>query len=160
MKIGVISDTHLKGHDIWLERIVEKYFSDVELILHAGDIVELSVLDIFRGKEVYAVRGNMDSASVRRSFPEKLILEVEGHKIGLIHGWGMPYGMEDKLIKEFEGIECLVYGHTHQATNKMKDNVLFFNPGSPTDHLFARQNTLGILEIGETITGKIIKIEN
>ena len=160
MKIGVISDTHLKGYDAWLERVVEKYFSDVEMILHAGDIVELSVLDIFRGKEVYAVCGNMDLASARRSFPEKLTLEVEGHKIGLIHGWGMPYGMEDKLIKEFEGIECLVYGHTHQAANKMKDNVLFFNPGSPTDRVFVRRNTLGIIEIGETITGKIIEIEN
>jgi len=160
MKIGVISDTNLNGHDIWLERIVEKYFSDVELILHAGDIVALSVLDIFRGKEVYAVCGNMDLASARGSFPEKLTLEVEGHKIGLIHGWGMPCGMEDKLIKKFEGIECLVYGHTHQAANKMKDNVLFFNPGSPTDRVFARQNTLGIIEIGETITGKIIEIEN
>lgn len=33
MKIGVISDTHLNGHDIWLERIVEKYFSGTGKII-------------------------------------------------------------------------------------------------------------------------------
>lgn len=159
MRIGVISDTHLSSYNRRLEAVVERHFSDVDLILHAGDIVEIGVLDVFKGKEVYAVSGNMDLESVRRSFPQKLTLEIEGHRIGLIHGWGTPFDLETKLIKEFEDIECLVYGHTHQAANSVRDNILYFNPGSPMDRRFALSATIGIIEIDEKITGTIIELE-
>ncbi len=159
MKIGVISDTHLNTSDDRLERIVENYFRDADLILHAGDVVELDVLDVFKGKKVYAVSGNMDYDSVREVFPEKRVLDIAGRKIGLIHGWGSPDGLEEKIIREFEDVECIVYGHTHRAVNEMKDGVLFFNPGSPTDRRFARHNSIGILDIGEEITGRIIYLK-
>ncbi len=159
MKIGVISDTHLNTSDVRLERIVESYFRDVDLILHAGDVVELDVLDVFNGKKVYAVSGNMDYDSVREVFPEKRVLDIAGRKIGLIHGWGSPSGLEEKIIREFEDVECIVYGHTHRAVNEIKDGVLFFNPGSPTDRRFARHNSIGILDIGEEITGRIIYLK-
>jgi len=158
MKLGVISDTHLKAYDKKLEAVVEKYFSDADIILHAGDIVDLGVLGVFGGKTLYAVCGNMDLASIRNSFPYKQVLEIKGHSIGLIHGWGTPHNIEEKLIREFDTIDCLVYGHTHMAVNHKKDNVLFFNPGSPTDRMFASNNTVGIIEIGDTITGKIIEV--
>jgi hypothetical protein len=156
MKIGVISDTHLENCNRLLEKIAADYFNDVDIVLHAGDIVNLDVLDVFKGKEVHAVSGNMDPDSVKKILPIKKVLEIEGHKIGLIHGWGIPFGMEKEIIKEFEDIDCLVYGHTHQAENKMIDGVLFFNPGSPTDRRFAMYNSIGILETGEKITGEII----
>lgn len=158
MRIGVISDTHLMSYNKELADIVSRYFSDVDLILHAGDIVDTDVLEIFNHKELFAVCGNMDLESVRKIFPEKLTLEIEGYRIGLVHGWGTPFGIEEKLIKEFEDINCLVYGHTHQATNIVKDNILFFNPGSPTDRSFATRNTIGIIEIEKTISGKIIEV--
>jgi len=160
MKIGVISDTHLNISDGRLEKIVKDYFHDVDLILHAGDIVELDVLDVFRGKKVYAVSGNMDHDSVREVFPGKQILEIEGQRIGLIHGWGSPFGLEEKVIREFENVECIVYGHTHRAMNEMRNGVLLFNPGSPTDQRFARHNSVGILDVGKEIVGKIIDLED
>lgn len=159
MKIGIISDTHLNIPDDRLEKIVEDYFHDVDLILHAGDIVELDVLDVFKGKKVYAVSGNMDRESVREVFPGKRILEVEGRRIGLIHGWGSPYGLEEKVMWEFEDVECIVYGHTHRAMNEMRNGVLLFNPGSPTDQRFAKHNSVGILDIGKEIVGKIINLD-
>ncbi|MDO9515391.1 MAG: metallophosphoesterase family protein [Syntrophales bacterium] len=159
MKIGVISDTHLNISDDRLEKIVEDHFHDVALVLHAGDIVNLEVLDVFRGKEVYAVSGNMDHAPVREIFPEKRVVEIEGRRIGLIHGWGAPSGLEEKILREFEDVECIVYGHTHRAMNEVKGGVLFFNPGSPTDRRFARHNSVGILEIGEEIVGTIIDLD-
>jgi putative phosphoesterase len=158
MKIGVISDTHLRILDKRLEIIAEDHFKNVDVILHAGDLVNLDVLDVFRGKEIYAVRGNMDSESVIRELPEKRTLEIHGHRIGLIHGWGNPIGIEEKIIKEFEDIECLVFGHTHQAANKIIDDILFFNPGSPTDRRFSRCNTIGILDVEEEISGTIIEL--
>jgi len=158
MKIGVISDTHLKCCDDRLRRIVDTYFKDVELVIHAGDLISLEVLDAFAEKEVKAVSGNMDNEEARRALPDRLLVEVEGLKVGLIHGWGQPFGLEDKLRKKFDEIDCLVFGHTHRPCNKVKDGVLYFNPGSATDRLFTKLNTVGILEIGDGVRGKIVEV--
>ncbi|MGO9136748.1 MAG: metallophosphoesterase family protein [Syntrophales bacterium] len=159
MKIGVISDTHLTSCDKRLTRLLEDCFRDADLILHAGDLVDMRVLDAFAGKEVKAVCGNMDLPSVRQSLPRKLVLDINNYRVGLIHGWGMPFGIEGKLLKEVGSVDCLVYGHTHRATNAIKDGILFFNPGSATDTRFALRNTVGMLEIGDGIKGEIIELE-
>jgi putative phosphoesterase len=158
MKIGVISDTHLRRDDGKLRRIVAEHFRDVEMILHAGDIVAMEVLEAFDGKALKAVCGNMDGDDVRSRFQDKMLLDVGGFKMGLIHGWGMPFGLEKKLRKQFDRIDCLVYGHTHHACCHVKDGVLYFNPGSAMDKRFAKRNTVGILTIGETITGQIVDV--
>jgi hypothetical protein len=158
MKIGVISDTHLNKFPDHLEKRIAKYFKDVDMIFHAGDVVELSVLDFFLDKEVKLVAGNMDSCEIKQISPIKLVIPIEGYKVGLIHGWGSPAGIEDRIIKEFDDIDILVYGHTHNASSFTKNGVLFFNPGSPTDKRFAVVNTIGILEIGEHISHQIITI--
>lgn len=160
MKVGVISDTHLRHYDEKLRRIVEEYFQDVEMILHAGDLVALEVLDVFAGKEVKAVCGNMDGDEIRDRFSDKILIELGGFRIGLIHGWGRPFGIEKKLRKQFDQIDCLVYGHTHHACNRLRDGVLYFNPGSALDKRFANKNTIGILEIGDAITGRILEISD
>jgi uncharacterized protein len=158
MKIGVISDTHLHSYSLELQRIVDTHFSDVDLVLHAGDIVEMEVLDVFLTKKFEAVAGNMDSAPVRNRFPVKKIIKAGAFKIGLIHGWGSAVGLENRISSEFTGIDCLVYGHTHNPMNHVNKGVLFFNPGSAIEKRFAKMNTIGILEINERITGKIIEI--
>jgi len=156
VKIGVVSDTHLRGANDYLRRISERFFSDAEMVIHAGDLVNPAVLKAFEGKDVRAVRGNMDQDD---ALPEKLIIEVEGARIGLIHGWGMPFGIEAKLLKQFENIDCLVYGHTHTAVSHVKDGVLLFNPGSPTDRMFAARNTVGVLEVSSgSVSGRILEI--
>jgi putative phosphoesterase len=159
MKIGVISDTHLAGYDEGLKRLLNDHFLDVDLILHAGDLVDIGVLDIFAGKDVRAVCGNMDPPSVRRMLPERLIFNLNNFTIALIHGWGMPFGIENKLLKEIGRVDCLIYGHTHRAANVVRDGVLFFNPGSATDRRFATLNTVGILEVGKGIKGEIIELQ-
>jgi len=159
MKIGVISDTHLDNISDHLGKRILKHFKDVDMILHAGDVVELSVLDFFLDKEVKLVAGNMDSWEIKQSTPIKQVIQIEGYKLGLIHGWGSPVGIEDRILKEFDDIDILVYGHTHNAASFTKSGVLFFNPGSPTDKRFAtNKNTIGILNIGNQISSQIITI--
>ena len=160
MKIGVISDTHLTGYDKRLRLILESHFQDVDLILHAGDLVDIRVLDSFEGKEVKAVCGNMDPVSVRTFLPEKLILDLEGYRIGLMHGWGTPFNLEAKLLKELGHVDCLVYGHSHKPANRERNGVLFFNPGSAIDNRFTTSSTIGILEIGDSVKGKIIELKD
>jgi len=158
VKIGVISDTHLGGYDDKLKSIVARHFNDADIILHAGDIVDIGVLDIFEQKEVKAVCGNMDNYKTRERLPEQLIFEVNGFKIGLIHGWGSPGGIEEKILERIGKVDCVVYGHTHKPVNHINDNVLFFNPGSAVQRYFASSSTIGILEIDKELTGRIINI--
>ena len=158
VKVGVVSDTHLDGFDDNLQKIIARHFSDVDLILHAGDLVELAALEIFSPKEVKAVCGNMDNRRVREKLPEQLILEINGFKFGLMHGWGSPWGLEEKILMRLGDVDCVVYGHTHKPANYQKNKVLFFNPGSAVQRRFASSRTLGILEIDKEVTGRIINI--
>ncbi len=159
VKIGVLSDTHISGFDENLMRVIDDNFSDTDLIFHAGDLVDLHVLDMFGEKEVRAVCGNMDNARARRELPEQLIMDVGGFKIGLIHGWGAPDGMEKKLLNQLGRLDCIVFGHTHYPVNQKIGGVYFFNPGSAVDKRFAPFRSIGILEVGNEITGRIITLK-
>jgi putative phosphoesterase len=158
MKIGVLSDTHLKEPHSEFKKVIEFHFRDVEKILHAGDFVDWSVAEYLSSlKELIAVCGNMDPPDIRKAFPHKRIIEIGGFRIGLIHGGGSPFGIESRVKEEFDEVAAIVYGHTHTPANHQVKNILFFNPGSPT-RSFIHRATLGILHIGEEIEGEIIKI--
>lgn len=158
IKIGVISDTHLDDYDDQMRRSVAEHFNDVNMVLHAGDMVDLRVLKIFGSKEIKAVCGNMDNDSVREKFPDHLLFEIKGFNFLLIHGWGSPGDIEERISAGFKGVNCIVYGHTHKPANHKKDGVLFFNPGSAVDRFVASSRTIGILEIDKGIEGRIINI--
>lgn len=158
IKIGVISDTHLSGYDEGLKKIIVEYFRDVDMVIHAGDLVDLRVLDIFAGFEVKAVYGNMDYPSVKEKLPEKLLFTIKGFKVGVIHGWGAPEGIEERIIAKTGGLDCIVYGHTHHPACHKSDGVFFFNPGSPTDKRCAAHRSIGILEIDKEVSGRIINL--
>lgn len=158
VKIGVLSDTHISGYDDHLKHAMDQNFSDVDLVFHAGDLIDLKVLDMLGDKKVRAVCGNMDNLRVRQELPEQLTMEINGFKIGLIHGWGSPEGIEKKLLSKLGKLDCIVFGHTHYPVNKTIDDVYFFNPGSAVDKRFAPFCSIGILDIASKITGRIIKI--
>jgi len=92
--------------------------------------------------------------------PGKIVFEIDGFTIGLMHGWGRSYYLQANLLKALGKIDCLVYGHTHHPENTEKDGVLFFNPGSAFSNRILSVNTIGIIETAETITGKIIELNN
>lgn len=178
MRVGVISDTHIvagglglrkiaaqlvsksrEGLD-YLRQIVETHFKGVNRIIHAGDLIDAAVLDMLEEiAPVDAVCGNMDHSDVTRSLPAKKVLTLEGHRIGLIHGWGAPDGLAERVRREFSQVEAIVFGHSHAPMNDTIDGILFFNPGSPIDKRFAKFNSLGILDIDkEGIKGSIIQL--
>ncbi|UCD72175.1 MAG: metallophosphoesterase family protein [Syntrophobacterales bacterium] len=157
MKIGVISDTHLREPTVELERIALAHFNDVNMILHAGDFVDQHIVDFFQRWNLIAVCGNMDEGEIRSSLPQKRTIDVSGFKIGLIHGWGSPIGLEKRIKGELPSVDCLIYGHTHYPVNHKRGGLLFFNPGSPTRSLTGR-NTIGILSLEKEIKGEIIKV--
>jgi uncharacterized protein len=155
--IGVISDTHLRGPDPELAARLAQVFAGVDLILHAGDITNLTVLDMLEAPEVIAVAGNMDEPAVGQSLPDKRVVEVEGARIGLIHGWGSPFGLAGRVAASFSGVDCVVFGHSHRPMNAVTDGVLMFNPGSVSRGLVG-SGTVGLLTVGQGISGTIVKI--
>lgn len=157
MIIGVISDTHLRNAPV--PDIVMESIGKVDIILHAGDILDLAVLDqLSEIGTTYAVRGNMDSAEVAGILPEKRLIEAEGFNIGLIHGSGSPGGMIERVGMEFGDVDCIVFGHTHVPLIRSESGILFFNPGSPTDRLFTDKNSIGFLEITDRIVPRLVYI--
>jgi hypothetical protein len=157
IRVGVISDTHLRSYNQNLAQKLAKHFKDVQMILHAGDITELSVLDMLDAPQVIAVLGNMDGFAAAGSLPAKRLLKLEGFQIGLIHGYGPPNGLGKRVRQEFDDVDAIVFGHSHKPTNYVQDGVLYFNPGSASDGR-GGEKTVGILTIGDSISGEIIEI--
>ena len=158
-KIGVISDTHIPRAAKELPKSIYREFRGADMILHAGDLIELSVLEKLQDMApTHAVSGNMDMPEVKEALRQKKIINVNGFKIGLFHGYGHPAKIVGIVSREFSGVDVIVFGHSHSPLCERIKNTLFFNPGSPTDKIFAAYNSFGILEVGEKITGRIIRL--
>lgn len=161
-RIGVISDTHLTetGEAMaFLSELAEQCFAEVAMILHAGDIVAPGVLAAFSPRPVYGVRGNMDPACP--GFPQKRILEIDGVRIGLIHGWGASEGLIERVRKEFGDVklDCLVFGHSHVPMCRQDGDLLLFNPGSAVDRRDMPYASVGLLEVENgSIRGRIVPL--
>jgi putative phosphoesterase len=161
MRILVISDTHMPrvAQDFPVELYDQMKLAD--MIMHAGDFIDEEVLDKIKSinKEVYAVYGNMDSPGLRRRLKDKEIVNVGKFKIGLIHGFGAPRELINTVRGEFGAVDAIVFGHAHETTNIENNGILFFNPGSPTDTIFAKERTYGILDVSDKkITGTIMRL--
>ena len=158
MQIGVLSDTHVSEMRELPESLVRR-LEEVDLIVHLGDYTGTELLDGLRRLGNFrGVRGNMDPASMRQELPETDVLKVEGKRIGLIHGWGSPLGMEEKVRARFSKVDAILYGHTHMASKQVQAGVLLFNPGSATGRFPATRRTYGILHVTDSIRGEIVAI--
>ena len=158
MLIGVVSDTHLFEKPV--PGAVLEALAGADIILHAGDILEMSVIEALSGvARTVAVRGNMDFGDAAARLPDRTVVEVGGFRIGLTHGGGPPSGITGRVRREFGEVDCIVFGHTHNPLIEEKNGVLFFNPGSPTDRMFARRSTVGLLEVADMIKPRIVELD-
>ena len=162
MKIGVISDTHITNKATDLPKEIYSAFKNVDLILHAGDFIDISVINKLKNicKDFRGVYGNMDSGEIKNTLPEKQVIQIGKFKIGLIHGWGNPAKLIQDLPAKFkeDKLDVIVFGHAHYPVNEKHNGILFFNPGSLTDKIFASFNSYGIIEINDSIKAEIMKL--
>lgn len=140
MKIGLISDTHIPDRGANLSESVKNAFKDVELILHAGDLTDNSIIEELEEiAPTIAVAGNMDRRN-NSKLPQAQIIQVEIPKkekiikIGLIHGEVYPRGDTQQLYYTAMelGVDILVSGHSHVPQLETVQKVILINPGSPT----------------------------
>ncbi len=159
--IGLVSDTHIPTRAHALPKTVLTTFEKVDYIIHAGDLVQLQVLDeLEQLAPVLAVHGNMDGPEVAGALPKLNTLKILNWKIGVMHDPGSHYGiakMRD-LVKQ-HNFNVFVYGHTHSPNIKWDNKTLYINPGSPTnpEPPFLTKPSIGLLKItSENITPEII----
>lgn len=151
MRIGVLSDTHVQRLEELHPEVI-RGLSNVDLIVHCGDFVGIGVLEGLRQMgEVKAVRGNMDSPAVKEALPEKEVFVIAGKKVGVIHGWGAPIGIEERVRGLFDDVDIILFGHSHWAKCERIGDIFFFNPGPGS-------RSFGIVTIGEDVRGEIIKV--
>ncbi len=159
MKVAVLSDTHIPHAAAQLPKRVCEILKQVDAIIHAGDYQAASVIDTLQSfADFYGVFGNMDTTEIHQRVPMERIVNLQGYAIGVVHGWGNPAGIEERILDLFKGtkLDAIVYGHTHRAHQEMRDGILLFNPGSPTDKRFTQFQTMGILTLEDKLTGEII----
>lgn len=161
MRIGVISDTHLRSAPKSFLESLKGTLGEVELILHCGDWVSLDLLEALQnqGWKVFGVSGNMDSVEVSRVLPQKREMELEGRRVGLVHGWGAPQGIEGRVRSLFHGVDIIVFGHTHSPFWGKSEGVWLFNPGAACGWGNPRGRTAGIMHLEDEIKFELVTLE-
>ena len=161
MKILVLSDTHIPFSADDLPCEIYQKMKEVDLVIHAGDFVSMEFLNrLKKCAKVEAVYGNMDSSDIRKQFSKEKIIEAGNFRIGILHGEGSKEHTIDLAQKCFKNqkVDLVVFGHTHQAVSFTKAGVIYLNPGSPTDSIFAASKTYGLVEIDGEIKVEIVKL--
>ena len=162
--VGLISDTHVPVRAKQIPKQVFKVFEGADYIIHAGDLVEISVIEELEQLAlVLAVHGNMDGPEIRGRLPKTNSLKVFDWKIGVTHDPGALFGIgKMKEIATRNDFDVLIYGHTHSPSIKNEGKTLFINPGSPTNPTspFINKPTVALLRISkQNIVPEIVPIQ-
>lgn len=129
IRAGILSDTHLSAITPEFRALCNRAFADCSVIFHAGDMVRAGILEVFTGKQIHGVHGNMCDYSTHELFPEEKKIMIDGVTIGLSHGAGSRFNIEERVWSRFPEADVIIYGHTHQPVCQKRGGVWFINPG-------------------------------
>ena len=169
MKLGLIADTHIPGTTKTLWPQVVEAFSEVEAILHAGDLWTVDVIDeLTRLAPTHVATGNGDLELTDARLKETWQFQFDDVKVGLIHEFPTARRRSaDYLMRRRDRLfrapppNVIIYGHTHYDEIHLVDELMCINPGSPTlpRNQDLRHGTIGFLEIsGRRATATISQI--
>jgi uncharacterized protein len=177
MILGVISDTHGL-----LRPEVPKLLAGVDLIVHAGDVGTLAVLDALREiAPTFAVRGNVDTEPWCTALPETEVVRAgEAGEIELyvLHDIAQLKFLAKRSLTaspsrfaaptsparaEFDpkraGYRAVIYGHSHRASSEERDGVLYLNPGAAGPRRFNLSPSLARVEVrGQVLDVSLITL--
>ncbi|CAN5153830.1 metallophosphoesterase [soil metagenome] len=150
MNILVLADTHIPDFAKALPAAMYGALRRVDLILHAGDVTCVEVLEELSSfAPVQAALGNNDGPSVRAwGAREEVELELNGTVVSMVHDAGPRRGREGRMRRRFPRADLLVFGHSHIPIDSLAEGVRLFNPGSPTWKRRQPAPTYGLITIG------------
>ena len=162
MDIAIISDTHLPRGARRLPEACLARLQHAALIVHAGDLVALSVLDELRalGPPVVAVHGNADAVAVRAVLPEAAVVDAgAAGRIAVVHDAGAATGRLERMRRRFPDVAAVVFGHSHIPLHeRAPDGFQIFNPGSPTDRRRQPRFTMGRCQAGDRLQFELVEL--
>lgn len=135
-RLLLLADTHLPKRAKGLSDRVWRAVDEADVVLHAGDWVDVATLDALeaRARRLVGVWGNNDGEALRARLPEVARVEVEGVRIAMVHETGAAQGRERRMDAQFADLDVLVFGHSHIPWDTTTPAGLrLLNPGSPTD---------------------------
>ena len=140
MKLAILSDTH----GLLRPEVVE-HLKTADAILHGGDINKQSIVDqLQQYAPLYIVRGNNDKEWAEH-IPHHLTVTLGGVTFAMVHN-------KKELPPALDGVDAVVFGHSHKYVQEEKDGILWLNPGSCGPRRFHQEITMMMAEVGE---GKI-----
>lgn len=144
--LGLVSDTHMGQRLAYLPPELSDILADVDLILHAGDVGTLSVLDQLSAiAPVVAVQGNDDSDDAKTQLPVQTVVAVGGQRVLVWHSHYLDPILEResrtgddmpaKLVRTVDqarvcGASLAVFGHWHIPLVWDAGDLLVVNPGA------------------------------
>ena len=136
MRLLVIADTHVPKRARDLPAEVWAAVDEADVVLHAGDWVDVALLDELerRAARVVGVFGNNDGPALRARLPEVARAELGGVRFAVVHETGGRQGREERCAAAYPDADVLVFGHSHIPWDTTAPTGLrLLNPGSPTD---------------------------
>lgn len=149
MKVLVLADTHAPRRWRSAPQALLTPLCEADLILHAGDVCTVGVLDELAGfAPVHVVMGNNDGPQVREwGATDTLELDLGGVRVAMIHDSGPTAGRGRRMRRRFPDADLVVFGHSHIPMDLEEDGIRLFNPGSPTDRRRQPHGSYGLLQI-------------
>jgi putative phosphoesterase len=136
MRLLLLADTHVPKRARDLPEQVWAAVDAADVVVHAGDWVDVSLLDALekRAGRLVGVWGNNDGPLLRARLPEVARVDLDGLAMAVTHETGGRAGRERRCAQRFPDVDVLVFGHSHIPWDTSADNGLrLLNPGSPTD---------------------------
>ena len=139
MKLAILADTHGL-----LRPEVLEYLKTADVILHGGDINRQEIVDALqRYAPLYVVRGNNDKAWAG-AIPHDLKVTLDGVTFCMVHN-------RKELPADLDGVDAVVFGHSHKYVQEEKDGLLWLNPGSCGPRRFHQEITMMMAEIADGV---------
>ena len=132
----LLADTHVPKRARDLAPEVWSAVEAADLVVHAGDWVDVRLLDELerRAQRLVGVYGNNDHGVLRERLPEVARVEVDGVRFAVVHETGQSTGREARCSGLYPDVDVLVFGHSHIPWDTTSATGLrLLNPGSPTD---------------------------
>lgn len=151
MRVAVLGDTHMRrGWRRVLPPDAVAHCRAADVILHAGDLVDDSVIEELRDyAPVHAVLGNNDRELVG-VLPETCRLDLAGVRVAMIHDAGPARGRAGRLLERFPDADVIVFGHSHVPwLEQVEGGPLLLNPGSPTERRRQPHRTVAALDLAD-----------
>ncbi|TGD89997.1 metallophosphoesterase [Mycolicibacterium sp. CH28] len=136
MRLLLLADTHIPKRARDLPAEVWHEVEQADVVIHAGDWVEIALLDELgeRSNRLVACWGNNDGPDLRSRLPERAEVTLDGLRFTVVHETGAASGREARMAVRYPHTDVLVFGHSHIPWDTTAQTGLrLLNPGSPTD---------------------------